>query len=87
MNCERENHTSLNILLESQFLNQNLFIHKKVKQMKNSINNLRNQFTSTEMLSATQLCAIKGGGGEDIRKALSTTTKATVSAILVVVGG
>ena len=36
--------------------------------MKNSINNLRNQLTSTEKLSANELCAIKGGGGEDIRK-------------------
>ena len=35
--------------------------------MKNSINNLRNQLTSTEKLSAHELCAIKGGGGEDIR--------------------
>jgi hypothetical protein len=38
--------------------------------MKNSINNLKNQFTGTEVLSAEQCCTVKGGGGEDLRKSL-----------------
>ena len=35
--------------------------------MKNSINNLKNQFSCTEVLSTEQCCAVKGGGGEDLR--------------------
>jgi hypothetical protein len=36
--------------------------------MKNSINNLKNQLSSTEVLTTKQLGAIKGGAGEDLRK-------------------
>jgi hypothetical protein len=32
-----------------------------------SINSFRNQLTSREILTASHLCAIKGGDGEDIR--------------------
>jgi hypothetical protein len=35
--------------------------------MKNSINNLRNQLTNTEVLTAKELITIKGGAGEDLR--------------------
>ena len=49
--------------------------------MKNSINNLRNQLTSTELLSATQLCAVKGGAGEDIRLLAAKVITTVVAAI------
>lgn len=43
--------------------------------MKNSINNLKIQLTPAEELTITQLCAIKGGGGEDIRRDSFTIRK------------
>jgi bacteriocin-like protein len=42
--------------------------------MKNSINNLRNQLSNSEILSINELSAVKGGAGEDLRKMMSTTT-------------
>ena len=44
--------------------------------MKNSINNLKNNFTCTEVLSTEQCFAVKGGGGEDIRKSLAAAKPA-----------
>jgi hypothetical protein len=51
--------------------------------MKNSINNLKNHFACTEVLSPEQCCAVKGGNGEDIRKSMassSTTSRLTTVA-------
>ena len=45
-------------------------VHTQSIQMKNSINNLRNQLKSTEVLTSAQLSSVKGGTGEDLRKTI-----------------
>ena len=47
--------------------------------MKNSINNLKNQFSCTEVLSTEQCCAVKGGGGEDLRKSLVSAANTVIA--------
>ena len=53
--------------------------------MKNSINNLRNTLTSRETLTNQELFAIKGGEGEDLRRAASLLLPPPASPIAQVV--
>ncbi len=41
--------------------------------MKKSINEFKSILTETEKLSTLQLCQLKGGGGEDLRRNNSTS--------------
>jgi hypothetical protein len=51
--------------------------------MKKSINEFRSILTETEKLSTTQLCQLKGGGGEDLRRNTSVALPATASSVAV----
>ena len=74
--------------------NSILFHIKNFETMKLSINELRNQLTSRELLAPIQLFAIKGGDGEDLRRSasfmtstatiLGTTTTTTTTATITI---